>query len=697
METVLRPEQVQKQVKIKNWLPRYWLLLTLALLTFVALGVRLYLLDAPIGGDEIWQYYSSAYPLRLIIPRLWPDHSPLFFFFSHFMLVVTNYSHDVVWLRLPAVLFGVASIPAIYLLAHEIVKNLKVALLTTAIAVFAPVLVNLSQTYRMYSLLILLAILSTYCLLHALRTNFWLSWVGFVLLAVANLYNHYNAVFILFEQGVFVAVWFTINLVFILKPSRYKIFDTTLKFDAKQLGQRVAILLGCFVIIVGLYLPWLSHLFNFINTPGYGVNRGDGRTALDFITIFAFIIKLGFGYTWASWVAVPVATLGLGWLLYQRFFYGLFCLCFASTMLLIIVALPLGENLLTNGRYYSFIVPVYLLLVAQGLAALTVIVRHLSANQKHLKKLTFVPATLMLAFLIYQSLPTTNSESAVPQSRLNAAAKSLKAQLQPDDVILTLLPRELDLSSFFQLKLKFSLSDNRSQEEKLPAYFVGVDRIVPFTKLQNSQNSQGRVWLAVLMSPWPDPKPNILTTQIQQAAQTDFVTECDYELCIIGLNSQDVAKPSNQHEAIMRLLNRFKFLNPNLVESAQTLAALNLNASRLVALQTPDQINLTEQPFYIALPIHTEQQKAYYYVKFKYKGSPSRIFVGLQDKKGNNTDILPNWDGYAPPPTTINSAQWSEDGLIFAAAPNTDHAILTLLGELGPAQIKDVQLFQLDT
>jgi len=189
------------------WAKSHWPSIGLLLVTTLALVLRLFRLDTPLGYDEIWQYQASSYPLHQIIPNIWLDHSPLFFFFSHFTLKLSGYSHDLVLLRLPAAIFGILVVPATYLLACELTSNRKVALLSAFGATFAWLMLNLSQFYRMYSLLVLLAILAAYCLLKALPGQQPKYWLGFVIFSILNLYNHYIALLVVFEAGLFCAVY----------------------------------------------------------------------------------------------------------------------------------------------------------------------------------------------------------------------------------------------------------------------------------------------------------------------------------------------------------------------------------------------------------------------------------------------------------------------------------------------------------
>lgn len=171
-------------------------------------------------------------------------------------------------------------IPAIYLLVGEITLDKRVVWLTTFTATFFPLLVELSRTFRMYSLLIPLSTLSTYYLLRSLRSNKWQSWLGFVLTTTLNLYNHYIAFLLAFELGVFVLLWLISNLATKYFLSKVKIVSFAnlstakifLKFDMRQVWWRILGIAVSFAAIFLLYLPWLGHLIDFIHLPTYGIN-----------------------------------------------------------------------------------------------------------------------------------------------------------------------------------------------------------------------------------------------------------------------------------------------------------------------------------------------------------------------------------------------------------------------------------------
>ena len=105
-------------------------------------------------------------------------------------------------LRLPFAIFGVATVPLVYLLARELFSQ-RAAVFAGLVACVMPVLVIYSQEYRAYGLLVFLTTLCAWSLAVALRTNGQGWWALFVGAAILSLYTHFVAIFFVAGLGVF--------------------------------------------------------------------------------------------------------------------------------------------------------------------------------------------------------------------------------------------------------------------------------------------------------------------------------------------------------------------------------------------------------------------------------------------------------------------------------------------------------------
>lgn len=123
------------------------------LLLLLAFILRLINLNQSFWLDEGAQMVMSQKPVLFQwIGRINDFHPPLYYLLMHFWLKLGRSEW---FLRLPAVLSGVATVYFIYLIARKII-NEKVAVLSALFLTFAPFQIYYSQEARMYSLFALL-------------------------------------------------------------------------------------------------------------------------------------------------------------------------------------------------------------------------------------------------------------------------------------------------------------------------------------------------------------------------------------------------------------------------------------------------------------------------------------------------------------------------------------------------------------
>lgn len=174
----------------------WWIPAGLALL---ALLIRLPGLNGGLWADEI---YSTLYAFRTPFPeQLFEFHGdnkhPFYSLLAHFSLSVFGESP---WsLRLPALLFGAATVGMLYELGRRITDYTE--------SLFAALLLAVSyhhawfsQNARGYSLLGFAAVVSTWCLIRVLRNNDRRAGAGFAVVIALGAYTHLTFVFAVFAQ-----------------------------------------------------------------------------------------------------------------------------------------------------------------------------------------------------------------------------------------------------------------------------------------------------------------------------------------------------------------------------------------------------------------------------------------------------------------------------------------------------------------
>jgi mannosyltransferase len=244
-------------------------LILLGLITLLALGMRLFGLDAQsLWYDEGFSVYLARMNLSEITARTAADiQPPLYYYLLHGWTRILGDGEKA--LRGLSVLFGVLTVPLIYAVAVCLFaptgsslfqpgrssQRAQIAgLLAALLVAVSPLHVWYGQEARMYTLLTFLCLLSSYLLLLTIPRTIggerrWETvalWVAYTLTNIAALYTHYFAGFVLVFQGLYLfLVWWEQGL----RPPRLILSG---------------ILSG--VVAALAYLPWLPHLLTRFGT-----------------------------------------------------------------------------------------------------------------------------------------------------------------------------------------------------------------------------------------------------------------------------------------------------------------------------------------------------------------------------------------------------------------------------------------------
>jgi uncharacterized membrane protein len=180
--------------------------LAVAGLTLAAFVLHLSQLHQSLFGDEVLAYNEIAgHGLRQLIHLVSTgveSSPPLFFILAWFS---SKLGDPTVWIRLPSLLFGAATVPVVYLLGRELTSR-RAALLAAAIMAASPFAAYYGVEARPYATAEFFAAVSTLALLRAVRTRAAGYWVIYAVAAAAAAYSHYTAIFVLLAQVAW-ALW----------------------------------------------------------------------------------------------------------------------------------------------------------------------------------------------------------------------------------------------------------------------------------------------------------------------------------------------------------------------------------------------------------------------------------------------------------------------------------------------------------
>jgi mannosyltransferase len=104
------------------------------------------------------------------------------------------------WLRLPSALFGIASIPLLYMVARKLMPA-PAALAAAALLAFSPTHIYFSQEARSYTLAILLVLLATWFFVLAVERDRSRDWALWTIFGIAAFYAHDFAALVLVAQA----------------------------------------------------------------------------------------------------------------------------------------------------------------------------------------------------------------------------------------------------------------------------------------------------------------------------------------------------------------------------------------------------------------------------------------------------------------------------------------------------------------
>jgi uncharacterized membrane protein len=216
-----------------------------ALLAIVLIGLflRLYHLGTQsIWFDEAVSVWASKLAVQQMVQATAADvHPPLYYFLLHYWVMIFGTSEFAV--RLLSVLFGVLAIPMTYMVGRQLF-NEEAGLLGALILAVSAFNVQYSQEARMYSLMVLLALLSAYFFIRLSRQSTLALSAGYVLSTTLLVYTHFYGFFVVIAQNIYVV---------------------TLLVLSKHRPYRLRHWVALQAIVFALFAPWGAVLINQIS------------------------------------------------------------------------------------------------------------------------------------------------------------------------------------------------------------------------------------------------------------------------------------------------------------------------------------------------------------------------------------------------------------------------------------------------
>jgi uncharacterized membrane protein len=327
----------------------------LSLILVAGLLLRIYgLSHHAFWFDEILCINNSSVPL-FNIPFATQYSPPLYYIILHYwMKIFVCFHNNELYFRLLSFIFGTAGILAIFVIVRKLFNDIPLAFTISILMAVSPFHVIYSQELRMYTLLPLLSILSTYFYYLLLQKYETKHLAGYLFSSILMLYTHIWGVFLIISHLLFFLV-------------TYKKWGIILK-------KYFYMMLTIFVC----YLPAAYFtLYNFQSKKG-GTSflaKPDFQTIKD--VLFAFS-GTGFGMgdsnihlertpaDLGSLIFLVLFVLGVYWTIKLRNEKNYLLLCSVFITLLMPFLVSFKSPLFKPARYTIIIFPQFLILVGYG-------------------------------------------------------------------------------------------------------------------------------------------------------------------------------------------------------------------------------------------------------------------------------------------------------------------------------------------
>jgi hypothetical protein len=170
--------------------------------TLTGFLLRLHGFQQSLIGDEFLAFNDirgrGVFDVIRVVAEGQENTPPLYFLLAW---ASAKLGDPTVWLRLPSLVLGTATIPLVYAFGLRTVGR-RAALVATAFVALSPFATHFSIEARPYATLIFFSVASSLALLKALAASSAKWWAAYALCVSAVLYTHYTGIFVLAAQAV---------------------------------------------------------------------------------------------------------------------------------------------------------------------------------------------------------------------------------------------------------------------------------------------------------------------------------------------------------------------------------------------------------------------------------------------------------------------------------------------------------------
>lgn len=387
---------------------------SVTIILIISFAIRLYGLSFGLWFDEIMTYvkYANMPYGKIITTYDSQNNHILYSLLAHSSFQIFGESDFA--LRLPAVLFGVASIWAIYLLGSE-VSTRREALLSAVLLAFSYHHIWFSQNARGYTGLLFWTLLSSWLLLRGIREGWPRLWLLYAITIAFGAYTHMTMSFVVIGH-------FIIYILTLLLSRRENLWNRV----------RISFFLGfCLagLFTVQFYALVLPQVFGKALWIGVESTVMDWKNPLWTILLLAKGMKIGFARYSVAIVAFFI--FGTGLFSFIRNKPVIVLLFLIPTLLATTVMMLMGHPLFP--RTFFFAMGFGVLIIIRGTMVLGYLVGNLFRLSPSRSNLIGVVLCAGLIIVSAMSVP----KAYAPKQDYSGALKFVEERKEPGDIIVT--------------------------------------------------------------------------------------------------------------------------------------------------------------------------------------------------------------------------------------------------------------------
>ena len=388
----------------------------LAGLTLLALLLRVVGSNRGLWFDEILglrrSFRSSAVEILTSFPG--DFHHPLYSLLAHASIVLFG---EFPWsIRLPAVLFGAATVPVLYALGREVVDR-RDAFLASAFLAMSYHHVWYSQNARGYTMLAFCAVLATWLLIVGLRRQRWRALLAYGAVAAVGAFTHLTMGFLVLGHAIVLGVR---GLRATHAPARWRFGPLGVTAIGAALGTGL------------LYLPALPHVIDFF-LSGPSSTRGLSTPSWALFEALR-ALRVGLGAGTLAGLAAAGTIFGVGLVSYFRRDQLVFWLFVMPGIVTTFGAVAVRGTMYP--RFFFFMIGFGTLVLVRGAVVVgEVLGRRLERAVPMLAARTL--GTIAASSLILLSASSLPHNYRIPKQDYAGALAALDAARHPGDLVVT--------------------------------------------------------------------------------------------------------------------------------------------------------------------------------------------------------------------------------------------------------------------